>query len=257
MTKKISKQPWIILFGGPGREGVLVKLKSIGIKVAAVIVPTVTNDRLVESVGVLSKYGFYIAQTVRDEVDTTLKPWSGYVLLSVGFPYLLSSNVIRRHNVRLNLHPTLLPKYRGPTSGPYILINDEKESGSTVHMLEEQMDAGDIVVQSRVAISKFDTNRSLQRKVYESEPELILRAISHLDNGLPLVKQNECDATSFPVKRTPNDSEIDSRKSLNDLYDLIRACDPDNYPAFFMIEEEKVCIRLWRPEKSSNDFDMI
>jgi methionyl-tRNA formyltransferase len=157
----------------------------------------------------------------------------------------------------LNIHPTLLPKYRGPTTGAYILINNESESGSTIHFLEEEADKGDIVLQSRVVLNPFDTPRSLQRKVYETEPSLIIDALHNLDLGAIPYQQDEGIATSYPKKRKPEDSKIDPTKSLLDLFNEIRACDPLDYPAYFEYLGQKVCIKLWRPEKSEEQNDEI
>ena len=138
-----------------------------------------------------------------------------------------------------------------------VLINGEDESGSTVHTLEEEMDRGDIVLQSKVAISKFDTVMSLQRKVYTIEPDLIGNVLKHLDAEGLTIKQDEKKASAYPKKRTPEDSEIDPSVPLYGLFDSIRACDPDNYPAFFYLDGQKVCIKLWRPDKASEENDMI
>ena len=70
--------------------------------------------------------------------------------------------------------------------------------------------------------------------------------------------QDETQATVFPGKRVPKDSEIDPTKPLIELVNAIRACDPDEYPAFFYVEGQKVCIRLWRPDRPPEDGeDMI
>ena len=105
--------------------------------------------------------------------------------------------------------------------------------------MESKVDAGDIILQSKVKITKFDTLKSLQSKVYKTEPKLILDAIKKLDSGDPYTKQNENDASIFP-KRTPEDSEIDPNKTILELYDDIRACDPDNFPAFFYLDKKYI-----------------
>jgi len=247
----------LVLFGGAFREKILFKLKEAGINIEAVVVPSFTSEKLKRSINNISKAGFHVVTTSKENLKEDLKQYAGHCLLSVGFPYLLSKDIILRHRTRLNVHPTLLPKYRGPTSGAYILINHEQFTGSTVHLLEEGMDNGDIIVQSHIPISQFDTLKSIQRKVYESEPEIVLAAIDHLEKGYPLKKQNEDEATYFPKIRTPSDSEIDPQASLIDLFDFIRACDPEEFPAFFKLNGEKVCIKLWRPDKPDCESDMI
>lgn len=252
-----SKQEWILLFGGADRENIIIMLFNMGITINSIIVPVIQSNRLQASIDKIRYMNIPIIQVDKKQIDSSLQIRQGCALLSIGFPYLLSADILKRHSLRLNVHPTLLPKYRGPTTGAYILINGENFSGSTVHILDTEMDKGDIIVQSKVEISKFDTVRSLQRKVYASEPELVILAFRHLDANLPLIIQDEKCSSTFPRKRRPEDSQIDPQKSLLELFDFIRACDPDEYPAFFYVEGQKVCIKLWRPDRTHEDFDAI
>jgi methionyl-tRNA formyltransferase len=135
-------------------------------------------------------------------------------------------------------------------------MNNETETGSTVHLMDEGMDTGAIVLQRRVALSRFDTVRSCQSKTYAIEPRLVLDALMLLeDPGFRPTPQEESHSTVFGKRRKPEDSQIDPNKSLMQLYDFIRSCDPNAYPAFFFLEGQKVCIRLWRPERHPEESD--
>ncbi len=154
----------------------------------------------------------------------------------------------------INVHPTLLPKYRGYRSGPYIIINGEKKSGVTIHELTPEMDNGDIFMQREFSLTPFDTTKSLIRKSQEVEKLLVIDFFKKLQSGiLERVKQDESEATIFNMVRRPKDSIIDPEKSLIELYNFIRACDPVEYPAYFFVNDEKVCIKLWRPENNETD----
>ena len=134
-----------------------------------------------------------------------------------------------------------------------MLKNNEKFSGSTVHIIEEEVDKGDIIAQSKVNISPFDTLRSLQKKIYQSEPDLVIKAINNIISGFEPTKQDQDTSFDYFVPRTPDDSIIDVNKPLIELINDIRACDPDEYPAYFLYHGEKVCLKLWRPEKNNNE----
>jgi methionyl-tRNA formyltransferase len=252
-----SEREWVVLFGGAERQDVVLALFKAKISVKAILVPAVRDERLSASILKLQENSVPVIDVKKGEVDEVLRSWGGAALLSVGFPYILPKEVIARHDLRLNVHPTLLPKYRGPTTGPYILINGERESGSTVHILDEEMDKGRIIVQSRVTISVFDTVRSLQRKVYATEPALVLDAIRLLDTGFIPLPQDESQASTYPKKRRPDDSRIDPSRPLSELYDQIRACDPDAYPAFFEMEGQKIAIKMWRPDRPEGEIDAL
>lgn len=251
------QQPWIVLFGGAGREQVIERLVDEGLNIEAIAVPNGKSEKLAKAVKRLSGFGVPVVVVDKRAVVSFLKSYPECNLFSIGFPYILPKAALGARPLALNIHPTLLPKYRGPTTGPYILMNNEKESGSSVHCLTDEVDAGDIVVQSHVPIGPFDTVRSMQRKVYAAEPELVIEALRRLDSGEKATPQNERQASVFPTVRKPADSEIDPTKPLLELFNEIRACDAFEYPAFFMLHGEKVCIRLWRPEKSESEYDEI
>lgn len=255
----IAKLPILVLFGGWGREATVIRLKKSGYNIAAVVTPDNLSIKLQMSVNNIAATGIDIIACKKSDLSAVLTPFEGSILLSIGFPYLLPEDLLKRFKTVLNVHPTLLPYYRGPTTLAYLIMNHEMETGSTVHYIAAGMDTGPIVLQRKVKISPFDTLRSLQRKVYTIEPDLVTDSLKLLDaSGFVPTPQNETQATIYPKKRYPKDSEIDPTKPLIELYDAIRACDPDEFPAFFFVDGQKVCIRLWRAERPPEDEkDMI
>jgi methionyl-tRNA formyltransferase len=240
---------WIILFGGAGREATVSHIINRGLKVLAIIVPLTRNAKLESAVSKLRELPCDLIESDKDDLDSLLRQFHGNAILSVGFPYLIPSHLLKLFQPAINIHPTLLPRYRGPTSGAYILINNERESGSTVHHMTSQMDRGDIVLQSRVPLTPFDTIRSMQRKVYALEQELLVNALAALENGVKPITQDESQASEFSKKRTPADSELDPSKPLIDLVNQIRACDPREYPAFFIYNGQKITVQLQRLDR--------
>lgn len=251
------KKKWVVLFGGAGREGCVERMISEGVQVELIILPAVSNAKLDAAISKLRRLPCKFVNIKRAELEHTLLRHVGLSLISIGFPYLISDKILSQFHLALNIHPTLLPKYRGPTSAANILINNESESGSTIHHMTAYMDSGDIVAQNSVPITAFDTVRSLQRKVYASEPQLLMDAFLNIEKGLMARPQDEKNASEFPKKRTPADSQLDPKQSLSELFDKIRACDSESFPAFFMHKGQKVCIKLWRPEKSEIEADEI
>jgi methionyl-tRNA formyltransferase len=255
-TMTRSRQ-WIVLFGGAGREACIERMLAEGVQLEAIVVPALRNARLEQSVARLRALPCKLVEVERAGLAGALHPWAGKSILSIGFPYLIPVELLALFKPALNLHPTLLPRYRGPTTAAFILLNNETESGSTVHHMTAEMDRGDIVVQSRMPLTAFDTIRSMQRKVYASEAQLVMDALAALENDAPAQPQDESQASEFPKKRTSADSEIDPSLPLTALFNQIRACDPNDFPAFFYHNGEKVCIRLWRPGKDAGAEDEI
>jgi methionyl-tRNA formyltransferase len=250
----------ILFLSGGFREDTLSHLLDAGVHVQALVVASGDRflDRCRSVVDVAVRQGLSVHPVEQGGVGEIIAHYDSDVVVSCGFPYLLSKEELGHASCAINVHPSLLPKYRGYRSGPHVLLNGERESGVTVHYMTERMDAGDIISQESFPVSRFDTVRSVSRKCREIEPVVLVRALQQLrEKNVKAVPQDEIQSSTYTVMRTPKDSEIDGRKPLCELFDSIRACDPDAYPAFFMVDGQKVCIRLWRPDKSVNEEDMI
>ena len=95
-----------------------------------------------------------------------------------GFMRILSKNFIKRFKGKiLNIHPSLLPKYKGLNTHQRAISNNEKYSGCTVHVVNSRLDSGKIILQKKVKISKFDTAKSLAKKILIQEHKLYPKAI--------------------------------------------------------------------------------
>ena len=95
-----------------------------------------------------------------------------------GFMRILSKNFIKRFKGKiLNIHPSLLPKYKGLNTHQRAISNNEKYSGCTVHIVNSKLDSGKIILQKKVKISKFDTAKSLANKILIQEHKLYPKAI--------------------------------------------------------------------------------
>ena len=100
-----------------------------------------------------------------------------------GFMKILSKYFIKKFSGKIiNIHPSLLPKYKGLNTHKRALINKEKYSGCTVHFVNSKLDSGKIILQKRVKISKNETEKSLAKKILIQEHKLYPRAISKIFN---------------------------------------------------------------------------
>ena len=95
-----------------------------------------------------------------------------------GFMKILSKNFIKKFKGKiLNIHPSLLPKYKGLNTHKRALNNKEKYSGCTVHFVNARLDSGKIILQKKVKISKNETETSLAKKILVQEHKLYPKAI--------------------------------------------------------------------------------
>ena len=99
-------------------------------------------------------------------------------LCLAGFMKVLSDNFIRTFNNKIiNIHPSLLPKYKGLNTHKRVLKNKEKFSGCTVHYVTPELDSGKIILQKKVLIDKNETEKSLKKKILIQEHKLYRESI--------------------------------------------------------------------------------
>ena len=100
------------------------------------------------------------------------------IICLAGFMRILSKNFIKKFKGKiLNIHPSLLPKYKGLNTHQRVLDNKEKYSGCTVHFVNAKLDSGKIILQKKVKISKNETEASLAKKILIQEHKLYPKAI--------------------------------------------------------------------------------
>ena len=98
-----------------------------------------------------------------------------------GFMKIISSSFIKKfYKPILNIHPSLLPKYKGLNTHHRAIENGDKYSGATVHIVNEKLDSGKIIIQEKVKILKSDGEKSLEKKVLKIEHSIYPKAINKL-----------------------------------------------------------------------------
>ena len=128
-------------------------------------------------------YNFKRKYKIENQILSDLKKHKVKIICLAGFMEILSRNFITKFKGKiLNIHPSLLPKYKGLNTHQRALNNNEKYSGCTVHFVNSKLDSGKIILQKKVKISKNDTKNSLARKVLVQEHKLYPRAILKIFN---------------------------------------------------------------------------
>ena len=117
-------------------------------------------------------------KNIENQVLSVLKKHEIKMICLAGFMKILSRNFITKFSGKiLNIHPSLLPKYKGLNTHQRVLSNNEKYSGCTVHFVNSKLDSGKIILQKKVKITKNETKKSLAKKVLEQEHKLYPRAV--------------------------------------------------------------------------------
>jgi len=132
----------------------------------------------------------------------------------------------------LNLHGSLLPRYRGRAPVNWVLVEGQTETGVSLHYMVEKPDAGDLVDQERVAIEALDTAFTLYGKLERAAQRLLDRALPALRDGTAKAVPLDLAQGSYRGGRKPADGRIDWSWSARRIYDLVRAV-THPYPGAF------------------------
>jgi len=144
-----------------------------------------------------------------------------------------------------NLHPSLLPRYRGRAPINWVLVNGETETGLTLHRMTRRADAGEIAAQARVPIAPDDTALKLYRKLEVKAATLLDEVLPALAAGTAqLVPQDISNGSCFG-RRTPEDGRIDWALPAAKVFNLIRAVTRPWPGAFALLPDGQKFFLWW------------
>ncbi|UCB45328.1 MAG: methionyl-tRNA formyltransferase [Spirochaetota bacterium] len=142
----------------------------------------------------------------------------------VAFGKILPSNVIDLPPFgSVNLHASMLPKYRGPSPIVASILNGDRKTGVTLQKMEQRMDRGDIILQKGIDIESTDTSHDLLQKIIDISPVFLVEGIrGFIEGEFQLVKQREGDATYCSIIKK-SDGLIDWHEESEMIINKIRA----------------------------------
>lgn len=158
------------------------------------------------------------------------------LIVVVAYGQIIPSSIIylpKYHSI--NVHFSLLPKYRGASPVQWAILNGETKTGVTIFELNEKMDEGDILVQEEVEILSGEKAFELESRLAEKGAKLLIKTISEIDRIKP-VKQDHSQATYAPRLRK-EDGRIDWRKGTLFIERQVRAMTP--WPSAYTFFKEK------------------
>lgn len=126
----------------------------------------------------------------------------------------------------LNLHASLLPRYRGAAPINWAIIRGEKETGVTTFYLKEKVDTGGIILQARVKIGPDETAGELQDKLAEVGAEIVLQSVRLIELGKVTVREQEEQLATTAPKIFKEDCRIDWNRSAQDVHNFVRGLSP-------------------------------
>ncbi|MBM4275746.1 MAG: formyltransferase [Deltaproteobacteria bacterium] len=173
-------------------------------------------------------------------------------LFSVYYRHMLKRPMLELPRLgALNLHGSLLPRYRGRCPHNWVLINGETETGVTLHYMAPKADQGDIVAQRCVPIALDDTAATLLARLTAAGEDLMRETYPLLRHGqAPRMQQDHNDASYYGGRR-PADGLIDWARPAFEIYNLIRAVTHPYPGAFTYYRGKKLFIWRGQPIKAA------
>ena len=192
------------------------------------------------------KHGFPVFQPERIKLPENvayLKNYEADIYVVAAFGQILSQEILDIPKFGcVNIHASLLPKYRGAAPIQQAIIDGEKKTGVTIMQMAAGMDTGDILLQREIPIDDNETGGGLFDKLSELGAELIVEALPKIERGeLTPVPQDEELATKCG-KLSKNMGKIDFNKSAVDIRNLVRGLNP--WPSAFTRLDGKM-LKIW------------
>jgi methionyl-tRNA formyltransferase len=189
------------------------------------------------------------------ELGDVVSRWRPDLLWVTDYRYLISAPILALARLgAVNLHPSLLPRYRGRAPLNWAILNGETELGLTAHYIDEGMDTGDIIDQRTFSLSvEEDVGDALERlyPLYGGVTRSVLAGFRR--GSVRAVKQDHSQATAFP-RRQPEDGLIDWTVSASRVRDLVRAVARPYPGAFAYRGSDRVVV--WRARVEDHESEL-
>ncbi len=172
---------------------------------------------------------------IRTEGVDILKELNADIMVTVAYGQILSQEIIDicPHGI-INVHGSLLPKYRGASPIQTAIINGETKTGITIMKTDVGIDTGDMILKAECEIEPNDTYGTLSEKLSEIGANLCIKALDQIENGNAIfTKQDDSQSTHTKMFKK-EDTIIDFNKHANQIVNLVRGLNPNPISIFYL-----------------------
>ena len=194
----------------------------------------------VKSLALQNNVPVYTPKTLRDEAFMEiLRELSPDIIVVVAYGKILPKEVLfyPKHG-SINVHVSLLPKYRGAAPMQRAIMDGEKETGVTIMYMDEGLDTGDIVLAERFPIDKKDNFETIHDKSCEIGANLMLKALSAIENGTATREKQDDKLASYAKKIEKSEAKIELSRIASELDPIIRGLTP--IPGAYLMQNGKM-----------------
>lgn len=126
----------------------------------------------------------------------------------------------------INVHASLLPKYRGASPIQGVLLNGEKKTGITTMRMEEELDSGPILIQEETLIRSYETTDKLTKRLSELGAETLIETLDQLEKGKLKERKQRDESSSYSTKVLKEDGKVNWALEADEIYNRLRAYTP-------------------------------
>lgn len=188
-----------------------------------------------------------------DEVYNEIKELNPDLIVVVAYGRIIPENIINipKYGI-INVHSSLLPKYRGAAPINAAIMNGEEKSGVTIMYIAPELDAGDIILKREVEITEEETFLTLHDKLKEIGAEALSEAVEKIFAGTnDRIPQNHEEATFVkPFKK--EDLQIDWSKTEKEIYNFVRGTNP--FPCAYTTLNDKM-LKVYEVKKNNRVYE--
>lgn len=153
--------------------------------------------------------------------------WQPDLIVVVAYGQILSRDLLFLPPLGcINIHASLLPFYRGAAPIQRAIMNGERETGVTIMYMDEGLDTGDIIKQSKIPIDEDITHGELEAVLAQKGAELLIETIEDIKEGRVIRKKQDHTLATYAAMLTPDDEIIDWERSAREIHNQIRALSP-------------------------------
>ncbi len=176
------------------------------------------------------------------------------LMIFIAYPEIIKLSILGIPKIgAVNLHTSILPKYRGRHPVNWAIINGEREMGITVHFMNENIDDGDIVLQDSIEFARDDDYGTISKRLIACGKKLLLTAVRQIENKCAYRRKQIRGFSTYLAKRTPADSRIDWMKTSFQLNRFINALVDPMPNAFGFKNRERIQFRRAYPGKRAGE----
>ncbi len=183
-------------------------------------------------------------QTIGDQFLEEAANLKADLFVVVSYGKILPGSLLKIPRLySLNIHASLLPKYRGASPIPNALLNQETQTGVTVMRITEQLDAGDILLQQSVPIGLQDDAVTLSEKLSHAGAELMIQSLGLIESGKAVFHPQDESQVVYAKRLKKEDGKIDWSRPAKEIEALVRALVP--WPSAYTFCQGKR-LQLWK-----------